>query len=364
MPAGWRLKEINIDLDFSRLNRSKDLFRAGFPNYRNEQVGALDKKHQRILTGLEGSVDWLNGITKFNFREWSEQNDLGAPSDFSYVLHGNGSFLRRLKRYMYKKSVGCESDRSSLASASDDLSILDSKGAIEVLLRNPVADTPGVGEYCSYGTSSYNLRWLRYIYLARQFQNLGLGTSTKIWLDIGSYYGGLQGIIRKEFPDLPIILLDFHHQLFRSFYYLSAQFPNHAHNLGISETVKNISPGSFNYVHVEDFEKLSELGIDLVTNFFSFGEMKRETFTNYLRSGVILNSKKLYLVNRFISAPFFSPTYDTDLTISDYLQPNFQVTYLDIFPIHYWHRVKQELFGKSSFRSISSPYFELLLTKV
>ena len=43
----------------------------------------------------------------------------------------------------------------------------------------------------------------------------------KIWIDVGSYYGGVAGLVKKYFPEIRIILVDFHHQLCRSYLYLS-----------------------------------------------------------------------------------------------------------------------------------------------
>ena len=56
----------------------------------------------------------------------------------------------------------------------------------------------------------------RYSYLASQIQKYQL-LSNDSWLDIGSYYGGLQSFVKKIYPNINIIMVDFQHQLCRSF---------------------------------------------------------------------------------------------------------------------------------------------------
>ena len=67
------------------------------------------------------------------------------------------------------------------------------------------------------------------------------------------------------------------------------------------------------------------------------------------------------MVNRFVSAPFFEPTYDNDLNIFDYIKRNFKITYFDVFPIHHYKNVYRKVLNKSSYRPISSPYFEQIM---
>ena len=117
---------------------------------------------------------------------------------------------------------------------------------------------------------------------------------------------------------------------------------------------------SFHYLHVSQYEKLDKLRIDLLSNFFSLGEMRREVFANYISSSAFQKAKSIYAVNRFVSSPFFEQTYDNDLTILDYCFPNHEVNYFDIFPIHYFGLYVRELLGNKRARSISSPYFEAI----
>ena len=124
--------------------------------------------------------------------------------------------------------------------------------------------------------------------------------------------------------------------------------------------LREIPPGGVVYVPVDRFSWLREEEVELVSNFFSLGEMRRESFDHYIRSPLFKKAKSIYLVNRFVSAPFFEPTYDNDLTILDYMTKSGEVTYFDIFPIHYFLKMSRELFGRREVRNLSSPYFELV----
>jgi hypothetical protein len=118
--------------------------------------------------------------------------------------------------------------------------------------------------------------------------------------------------------------------------------------------------GSFIYVPASDYERLPEQSVDLFSNFFSFGEMKREFFNIYMNSKLFHDSKNTYLVNRFVSAPFFEKTYDSDLSILDYLKSGKILEYFDIFPMHNYMLVKRDLFGRNASRNTSSSYFEMI----
>ena len=67
--------------------------------------------------------------------------------------------------------------------------------------------------------------------------------------------------------------------------------------------------------------------------------MKREMFNEYFE--LIDHSKYIYLVNRFVSSPFFEKTYDSDLDVRDYLKKNYNTLYFDIFPMHHYLNIKK-----------------------
>ena len=70
-----------------------------------------------------------------------------------------------------------------------------------------------------------------------------------------------------------------------------------------------------------------------------------------------------YIVNRFVSSPFFEKTYDSDLNILDYKDEFRNIKYFDVFPIHHYNLIYRKLYGRKYFRNISSSYFEMVTQK-
>jgi len=341
----------------------KKYFAKNFPQYRSEDSLLLDKKHKSIISSLDSSEDWLMSFQEKDIRYWSMQDDIGQAPYLQDYLGREGSRLKNLLKFYYHKIKFREQNSLVNDSMVDDILITQKLFGDSMLRENPVDQTPGKPKYSQLMGYRVNARWMRYIYLANAITENRMLPSGSVWIDIGSYYGGLQGLVYKYNKNSKIILVDFHHQLFRSYAYLSQLYPEVQHNLGIDETLSDSSTGSFNYVHISDFPALKSLKVDLVSNFFSFGEMKREVFSNYISSPVISNANRIYTVNRFISAPFFEKTYDNDLSILDYGFPNHKVKYFDVFPIHHFAAIRRSLLGKTRPRNTSSSYFESILER-
>jgi putative sugar O-methyltransferase len=330
-----------------------------FPKFVEDTNLNLDSKHQSIVNEISNSG--LSSINLLNIRNWDKQNDLGAPLSLRYLKQNRELKIKHFIKLIYQKSFGREKNRLLKQSLLDDLQVLRLNNALNLLANNPVSKTPGKTIWMASGDLVFNMRWLRYIYLAQIINKKNLLPSNGTWIDVGSFYGGLQGIVKKVNPDSKIIMVDFHHQLYRSYIYLTLLYPDQKHFLGITPEIETTS-GSFHYIPVQDFNKIPDMGIDLFTNFFSFGEMLRKDFSEYIGSNLFNKSKNIYTVNRFVSAPFFEPAYDSDLTVLDYNFKNHQNIYFDIFPMHHFQQIKRNLFGILRARNVSSPYFELIAT--
>ena len=68
--------------------------------------------------------------------------------------------------------------------------------------------------------------------------------------------------------------------------------------------MRELPSGAFMYVPVSQYGRIANQTANLVTNFYSLGEMRRETFAQYLQSGLFAESTKVFLVNRVESAPW------------------------------------------------------------
>lgn len=347
------MKNTNQDLE-----NLADEFISNSPDfYKDTSLGYIDKKHSEVISQAYKEFD----VSRFrNFRSWQKQDDLGCPASFSLKRGWGRGILNPLLRKAFRR----KKERILKQTYLDDLAMIRSIGAEELLRENPVDLTPGVTSFYKVDGLSANSRWLRYIYLAKRILDLRILDRDAVWIDIGSYYGGLQGLVKRYSPDCNIILVDFHHQLCRSYLYLKSLYPNSIHvfpnELGNLDSVLYSSIGSFFYVPVSDFSAVENLNATLATNFFSFGEMKREKFLEYFGSRVVSRSRYSYFVNRFISSPWFEPTYDSDLTIKDYLRGDRSLEYFDVFAMHHYQLINRPLFGREGFRNISSSYFELI----
>ncbi|MFZ5589819.1 MAG: putative sugar O-methyltransferase [Pseudomonadota bacterium] len=324
----------------------------------------IDNKHTNILREAYRQIEGDKAFNEINYRNWSEQSDLGVPAQMSFSAIQSNGLAKTLLKYVHRKVLRRAEDGFLLSALLDDIEIIKLIGAKELLIENPVHLTPGVRSFYFINGTSVNLRWLRYIYLLKRILDLNLLEKGGVWVDVGSYYGGLQGLVRKYNPKSRIVLVDFHHQLCRSFIYLSHLFPNAFHilpdQLPQYSNLGEIPERTIMYVPVSEYERIANQTVDLVTNFFSLGEMRREFFNIYMNSRLFQESRRVFLVNRFVSAPYFEKTYDSDVSVLDYFSQERKREYFDIFPIHHYLLINRNLFGRNGFRNVGSPYFEML----
>jgi putative sugar O-methyltransferase len=299
-----------------------------------------------------------------DFRNWTEQRDGIEPVNFFTHVVGKKASLKNIALYFFTNIFLRRRNYFYISSLKDDIEIIKMIGGQRFLNENKVSETPGGVNYFIVNGVPISMRWARYIYLLTRMQNEKLLKKDEIWVDVGPFYGGLQGLVKKYVPNSRMVLVDFHHQLCRSYIYLKSLYPNASHifpkDVEKFKKLKNLPPNSIMYVPVSEFHLIRESKADLVSNFVSLGEMKRKHFENYMESNLFLNSRKMYLVNRFVSAPFYEKTYDTDLTIIDYLKNAKKILYFDMFPIHHYFLMKRKALGHSTYRNISSPFFEII----
>lgn len=325
----------------------------------------LDEKHKMIVGKHYQDFDIKKTFTYENFRNWAAQDDLPVPVQLSNENIASKKVLKNIAKYILENTLWRGKKKFLINGLLDDLEIIKQIGGNEILLENPVSSSPGVKSAFRYQNYSINARWMRYIYLTKRILELFKDKEKPIWLDVGSFYGGLQGIVKKYKPNARMILLDFNHQLCRSYIYLYLQYPNSTHVFPneIDSTFEpdKLSEGSIVYLPIEKYNIIENKRFSLATNFFSFGEMNLDTFLNYFQSTPYTDSDIVYLVNRFVSGPFFAKTYENETNIFNYINPKREVNYFDIFPMHYSSLVEYKLFERrKGLRPISSQYFEIV----
>lgn len=321
----------------------------------------VDSKHIEII---KNSKENFKNLKQSNFRNWADQNDMGLKYPMTYF---SKVFLDLKKNIILEWIYQIPKKRLKhyfeFSTMLDDISIIKSLDGEKLLNENPQSKTPGATNFPLVNGYSVSSRWLRYLYILNRIIKLNLIEENDVWLDVGSYYGGLQGLVKKYFPDIKIIMVDFNHQLTRSYIYLKQMYPNANHIFPIEidnySSIKDIPKGSILYIEVNDFEKLEKFKVNLVTNFFSLGEMKKQTFKKYIQSKIFQNADIFYSANRFISSPFFEKTYDDSINIFDYKFKN-NFFYFDIFPISHYQVTPRNILKRNFFRNISSQYFEII----
>ena len=322
----------------------------------------IDSKHKRIIKQSEKNIKQLSYK---NFRNWDSQNDMGLKFPMTFIskifLGLKSNFLLSFLIKILKKRLNHIFEYSSMV---DDIEVILKNDGEYLLKENPQNLTPGAINFPLVQGYSVTTRWLRYLYILSQIKKFKLLDNSSIWLDVGSYYGGLQGLVKKYFPNTTLILVDFNHQLLRSFIYLKNLYPESNHILPDKiKSIKSISDckGSILYVNANDFHLIENFKVDLVSNFFSLGEMKKETFKTYTESGIFKNSKNIYYSNRIFSSPYFDKTYDDSLNIFDYKNSNFLMKYFDVFPVGNFNISNRLVFNRYFFRNFASQYFEMIL---
>ncbi len=320
----------------------------------------VDSKHVNIVKLAYAE---LEDPSQFSFRSWKAQSDLTVPSQLSLKRWQAGGIGVELLKYCYSQLFRREMDYQLRESLLDDYNVIVGMGGKHLIDENPVHKTPGAREFYFLNGNSISTRWLRYIYLTKRILDLQLSDDA-VWVDVGSYYGGLQGLIRKYRPKMKIVLVDFHHQLLRSYIYLKQLHPDATHvlpdQLAAYRDLSSVPEGACVYVPVSSFDTIANDTAALTTNFFSLGEMRRTHFERYVTSPLFVRSSYQLFVNRFVSAPFFEKTYDSDVTVLDYEVSGRNRVYFDVFPMHHFLLIKRKVLGNYRFRNLSSSYFEML----
>lgn len=344
-----------------------ELFVKNSPSfYEDSGLNDIDNKHKSIIESAY--QQFSKGVGIGSIKNWDKQSDMSIPRQLSFLQVKHRGLFKAFFIYFAKLLLRREEDRFIKSTLLDDLEIIKSKtNGSRFLSDNPVHLTPGSDLFYEYQGTTITSRWLRYIYTLQQIQSNGLLKDDQIWVDVGSYYGGLAGLVKKYFPDVRIVLVDFHHQLCRSYVYLSELYPEAEHIFpnGVPQyqNLDGLPKGAILYVPASEYGVIQHSKVDLFTNSFSLGEMRRSIFNSYVNSPLYQQAKSVYLINRFVSAPFFEPTYDTDLSILDYKLEMDKVTYFDIFPIHHYMLLNRNVLGRKELRNVSSPYFEVIINQ-
>ncbi|MEQ1772379.1 MAG: putative sugar O-methyltransferase [Burkholderiales bacterium] len=338
----------------------------------------LDSKWERLLLQEPKKLFNPDGTIRFDYlQEFRRReifvSDMAPASDFANVdprawwkellAHP----IRGLRNLISERLLG--SRRGARQLLNDVFKTLEAEGALDLLHRHPAAGTPGAPFTYQIDGYSFNLRWARHIY----FHNLlrrHLGDEIRqrdrfISMDIGSSYGIFPSIFKAEYPNSTHVLVDFPDQHILAYYYLASTFPDARiatlNDLLAAPQITREFLAQFDFVlaPVAMYDMFAANSVDMVTNFFSFGEMRREWFMSYLDSAPFRTAEFLFTSNRIESAPRHEPTYDSDLTILDYRLSDYEKLFFGVFPLYPYHIGRKLLFSYDKL-PFSSPNFDFI----
>lgn len=219
--------------------------------------------------------------------------------------------------------------------------------------------------FLEYEGVKFNKRWLHnihYINLIKRYLSKEVLDNKSLIIDIGGGYGILGYMLKKINFKGTYILVEFPEQLIVSQYFLKSNLPeiNISNLKSFYENKNKIDDKFVNNFDVffcpcNEFDKLKLSKIDLVTNFFSFGEMSKENFNYYMKSDILDKSKYVFYINRFFS----DNEYDNDLSILDYNLEKFKKIYFGMHGMENTY-IKQifRYFGKEE--KTNSQFFEII----
>ena len=338
----------------------------------------LDSKWERLLLQEPKKLFNADGTIRFDQLEEFRRrsifvSDMAPVSDFAnldpalwwkkFLSHP----IRGLEALIKENISG--SRRGARQLLRDVFEVLKLEGALDLLGKYPVADTPGAPFAFQVDGYSFNLRWARHIYFHNLMRRY-LGPEIKrrerfISMDIGSSYGIFPSIFKSEYPNSTHVLVDFPDQHVLAYYYLASIFPE-ARIATLSDLIAEpqitrefLAEFDFVLAPVATYEMFAPNSVDMVTNFFSFGEMRREWFLSYVEGAPFRTAEFLFICNRFESAPRHDPTYDSDLTILDYPLSQFEKMFFGVFPLYPYHLARKHLVNYEKI-PYSSQYFDFL----
>ncbi len=332
----------------------------------------LDKKHSQIVSGAK-ELKFSQILN--DFRNWDLQSDSGIPFQVNFYNFKSFGVIRYVKFLATKIRKFIRYGCDEVDYFFDDIYIIKLLKGFDILEKCPVHKTPGNNlAYFLNDKVSGNVRWLRYIYFVSVVRNFFKDKKEpEFLLDLGSFYGGFQYVMKKVFPKCSQILVDFPHQLSRSAIFLKESFPESSIfaiydelSFNLFFELDNTSKNDFVLLSTDYYERFSEKftetnqRIDLFTNFYSLGEMPKKYFKSYLNSKIIQNSNYVYFCNRYDSSPFYEKTFEESFSMLDYLLKNFQIKLNRSSGIHNYMMPIRGLFGIRKQRPISAGYFELI----
>lgn len=253
--------------------------------------------------------------------------------------------------------------RGQFAYLDDRLNVMKIDGDDLWLKKYPINR---VGNPIVYESEGYkfNKRWsnnIRYLKLASDNLTPFLNKPNCSILDIGGGYGIFLYLLKKEFFNSKLTLVEFPEQLLLAYYFLRSNFPDAKIN-SLEEVYstsiidrKFLERFDFNLIPIECYTKLQSDTFDLVSNFYSLGEMSNEWFDIYRNSAAFISAPYFLSINRVFSRP----TYSTDIDILRYRLDDYQTIHHEpsLYETYYTEALLKFFYRRKQY---TSQFFEFI----
>ena len=182
---------------------------------------------------------------------------------------------------------------------------------------------------------NFNERFLRHLRTTSLVQKHINLRERDCVVDIGGGYGQFTMQLRRLFPKIQNVIIDYPEQLLLARYYISSINPELKMNdirsiySGFCDQKDELADFDVLLIPAESYQIIDELDVRLVCNFSSFGEMPREQFFQYLSNPAIKEADYFFSVNRIDSFP----TYENKLCIFDYFSEQSDILHLGVSPV-------------------------------
>lgn len=328
-------KELNFLMEMCATNDSGDLWSSRMKISLKKFIKADQKINEEVLENFRRNPIFINEMPS----SWWGNSLL----PFNWLSGGRRGSVRYLK---------------------ERLEVMNEyKNDIQFLKKYPISP---VGNPCTVEFKGYkfNKRWsnnIRYLSLASQYLKDILSSGDGRFIDIGGGYGILLTLLKHEFGRLKLAVMEFPEQLLLNYYFFANTFPNAKIN-SIREAMEAstinrefIDHYDFVLIPVECLKKIEKDCFNIVSNFYSFGEMSEIWFDKYMNSKVLKGADYFFTINRFESRP----TYDTNLNILNYKLHEFNQLHFQIGPYEkYFYERKYKFFNRKV--DYTSQFFEFI----
>ncbi|MDB4339995.1 putative sugar O-methyltransferase [Pelagibacteraceae bacterium] len=315
--------------------------------------------------------------------EWSKSivSDINTNNNIlenfrkkNYFITDVPGEMTKFKKFIYKTLTFLPNKLKKLdpkiCMLEDLYDFLITENLKRLLSENPSPKT-GNPELYKKEDMFFTQRWIRHIWLLSLYNKFLKNKKIKTILDIGSNYGALPYLLKKNDKNLKFILIDFPEALSTAKYFLKKELPNV--KIASFDDLKNIKIIDQKIIDKYDFilvpcfwiNKIEKNLIDLTINVASFNEMNRYWFNKYTKSFAYKTCKYIFLFNRF-SRPAVEKN-EQPIDILDLELNNYKKIYFNVSQLYKWDYTKRNYFFGIPFsfeKKIQQPVYEYIGEKL